>query len=154
MPGTLQTLIAAEPGANADLCRKIAPGFKLAQAKLAFSIADVGLCASGTATLEAACAGVPSVVFYRLAPISYQIARRLIKVPYVALPNLILGRQVFPEFIQDDMDPHHLADEVFRLLDFEQQKKIKKDLALVVKKLGEPGYAERVAHMALKLMSL
>jgi lipid-A-disaccharide synthase len=71
--------------------------------------ADVALLASGTITLEAALSGTPAVVAYRLAPLSYWLMRRAVKVPHVALPNLLLGQRLMPEFLQDDATPSALA---------------------------------------------
>ena len=71
--------------------------------------ADVALLVSGTVTLEAALSGTPSVVAYRLAPLSYWWLRRLVKVPHIALPNILLERCLFPEFIQADANPETLA---------------------------------------------
>ena len=72
--------------------------------------ADVALLVSGTVTLEAALSGTPSVVAYRLAPLSYWWLRRLVKVPHIALPNLLLERRWFPEFIQAQASPEALAE--------------------------------------------
>ncbi len=71
-----------------------------AEKKDAFAAAQASLAASGTATLELALAGVPSVICYRVNGLSAFLARRLIRVPYVGLPNLILNREVMPEFLQ------------------------------------------------------
>lgn len=72
--------------------------------------ADVALLASGTVTLEAALSGTPAVVAYRLAPLSWWWLRRAVKVPHVALPNLLLGERVLPELLQDSATPTALAD--------------------------------------------
>ncbi len=66
----------------------------------ALAYSDLALVASGSATLEAALLGTPSIVIYRLSTFSYILGRMLVKVPYVSLPNIIAGREVFPEFIQ------------------------------------------------------
>jgi len=71
--------------------------------------ADVALLASGTITLEAALSGTPAVVAYRLAPISFWWMRRAVKVPHVALPNLLLGQRLLPEFLQHEATPAALA---------------------------------------------
>jgi lipid-A-disaccharide synthase len=78
---------------------------------------DVALAASGTVTLECTLAGVPPVVAYRTGPLSAFVAARMLRVSDVALPNLVLGRRVFPELLQDAMTPEALAEEAERLLD-------------------------------------
>ncbi len=82
----------------------------------AFAAAAAALCKSGTSSLELALAGVPMAVAYKVNPISAVIARRLIKVPYAALANLLAGRMVIPEFIQQDYTAPKLADCLATLL--------------------------------------
>jgi lipid-A-disaccharide synthase len=88
-------------------------------AETAIRAADVVLLASGTATLQTALLGRPMVVAYRLAPLTYAIAKGtgLVKVPYIALPNLLTERPQVPEFIQQEATPEALADAVGGLLD-------------------------------------
>ena len=82
----------------------------------AFAAAAVALVKSGTSTLELALAGVPMVVAYRVNPLTAVIARRLIRVKYAAIVNLLAGRFVVPEFIQDHCTPALLADAVAAVL--------------------------------------
>ncbi|NND67188.1 MAG: lipid-A-disaccharide synthase, partial [Halioglobus sp.] len=79
-------------------------------AHLAMAAADSVLVASGTATLEAALVGRPMVVAYRMHPLSYRILGRMLRVPHVALPNLLAGRELVPEFLQDAVRPAALAE--------------------------------------------
>ncbi len=83
----------------------------------ALKAADVGLVASGTATLEAALARCPHVVFYRVAPLTARIVRRKLLLPWVALPNVLAGRFVVPELIQEDATPGNLAQAALNLFD-------------------------------------
>jgi lipid-A-disaccharide synthase len=83
----------------------------------ALRAADIGLVASGTATLEAALARCPHVVFYRLSPITAAIVRRKILVPYVGLPNVLAGGFLVPELMQDDATPENLAQVALNLFD-------------------------------------
>jgi len=76
----------------------------------AFKLATAALAASGTVTLELALAGTPTVVAYKVGQLIGPIVRRMIKAPSVVLPNLVLGENVFPEFIQQDCTPANLAD--------------------------------------------
>jgi lipid-A-disaccharide synthase len=77
---------------------------------------DLALVCSGTASLEMALAGVPHALAYRTSSLNYAIARRLVKVPYIGLANLILERRLVSEHIQGDADPTHLANALLRLL--------------------------------------
>lgn len=80
------------------------------------SIADAALVTSGTATLETALFNVPEVVCYKGSPISYQIGKRLIKVPFIALVNLIMGKKVVQELIQDELSSMNIKKELQKIL--------------------------------------
>jgi lipid-A-disaccharide synthase len=82
----------------------------------AFKLATAALAASGTATLELALSGAPAVVAYLADPVIAAIATRLIKAPSVVLPNLVLGENVYPEFIQEKCTPENLAGALAPLL--------------------------------------
>ncbi len=116
--------------------------------------ADAALCKSGTTTLEASIADCPLVVAYRTGRISYALAKRLVKVPHIGLVNVVAGREVAREFIQDEIVPARMADALAPLLDNEssQRKEVLAGLAEVRSKLGTPGAADRVARMASELV--
>jgi len=82
----------------------------------ALAACDAALVASGTATLEAALFGVPMVIAYRMSPWSYQLMRRMHYQPWIGLPNILAGRFVVPEFIQDDASPENLAQAMANLV--------------------------------------
>jgi len=86
------------------------------EARLAMAASDVVLCASGTATLEAMLLKKPMVVAYRMSPLTYSIVRRLVKVRYISLPNLLAGQDIVPEFIQHRATPKNLADALLAYL--------------------------------------
>jgi len=118
----------------------------------AFRAADAAMCKSGTTTLEAAVAGCPLVVAYRASAVSYAIARRVVKIPYIGLVNVVAGREVAPEFVQDALDPPRVATELTRLLtDASYADTQRAALAGVRAKLGTPGAAGRVARMISEL---
>ncbi len=97
---------------------------------------------SGTATLETALFGVPEVVCYKGSSISYQIAKRLIKVKYISLVNLIMDKPVVKELIQDEMNPGNLKRELEKLLtDPGKQEQLKKDYAGLKNMLSKGGHA-------------
>jgi lipid-A-disaccharide synthase len=85
-------------------------------ARDALAACDVALAASGTVTLEAALSHRPLVIAYRVAPLSATIARWLVRVPHIGLPNILCGEAVAPEFLQDDATPENLAQAVANLL--------------------------------------
>ena len=84
--------------------------------------ADAALCKSGTTTLEAAVAGCPLVVAYRTSAMTYAIARRVVKIPHIGLVNVVAGREVAPEFVQDALVPARVADALAPLLDADERR--------------------------------
>lgn len=112
--------------------------------------ADAALVASGTATLETALLGRPMVIMYRVSPLTYAIARRLVRVDHIGMPNIILGRRVFPELIQDDVTCDKLVAAVHDIV--ARRAEVESALQTLRASLGEPGAAERGARIALELM--
>jgi lipid-A-disaccharide synthase len=115
--------------------------------------ADAALCKSGTTTLEAAIALCPLAVAYRTSAFEYALARRLVKIPFIGLVNIVAGREVAREFVQEALQPAAVADALQPLLDPHsvQRKVMVERLAAVRDLLGQPGAARRVAAMALEL---
>ena len=108
------------------------------------------LAASGTVSLETALVGTPTIIAYKLSPLSYFLARRLIKVKYIGLPNLILDRKVFPELIQEEARAAVMAA-IGRmwLANDTSLPNIRADLARLRHLVGEPGAAGRAAGLIL-----
>lgn len=112
---------------------------------------DLILTASGTVTLESAILGTPMVITNRVSRLSGEIAKRLIRVKWVGLPNLIAGRQVVPEFVQDNARPELIAAEATSLLrqrDRLEEQRV--EFAKMRESLGQPGISERVAKLILE----
>lgn len=117
----------------------------------ALRVADAALAASGTVTLEAALLGVPTAVAYRTSSLTFAIARRLVKVPHIAMANLVAEERLFPEFLQDEATPAALSDAANRLLtDGEGRQAILRGLERVRDRLGPPGAAARAAAEVLR----
>lgn len=108
------------------------------------------LVTSGTATLETALFGVPQVVCYKGSNISYQIAKRLIKVKYISLVNLIMDKEVVKELIQDEMNASNIRTELTKILkDNPTIIKMKQDYADLKKLLSEGGHASEKAAKSI-----
>ncbi|HYX23418.1 MAG TPA: lipid-A-disaccharide synthase, partial [Thermoanaerobaculia bacterium] len=120
------------------------------------AVADshVALCASGTATLEVGLLGTPMVMVYRLAGWTYALARFLVRLPNVALVNLVLGRRVVPELIQGQANPGRIAAEAARLLtDAGARNAMRAALAEVRQRLGEGGASGRAAGEVAEMLA-
>lgn len=152
MPGA-QALVAAAPGSDypdpGDV--RIVSG----RAGECFAAADAALCKSGTTTLEAAMAGTPLVVAYRMASFSFAMARRLVRVPWIGLVNLVAGRQVAPEFVQHAVRPDRLAAAVLPLLEAGSRERAEQvaGLSEVRARLGLPGASRRAAEIAARFLA-
>jgi lipid-A-disaccharide synthase len=110
------------------------------------AVADVALVASGTVTVQAALHECPMVVVYRLSPLTYRLGRPFVRVNTFAMVNLVAGRRVVPELIQDDFTPERTAAEALQVLtDPEAAARIHSDLRDVRAQLGEPGASRRAA---------
>lgn len=115
--------------------------------------ARVALASTGTVTLECALLGVPTVALYKTSWLTYQIARRLVTVEYMAMPNLLARGQVFPEFIQDAATPEKLAEAVQGFLgDPDLCRTVRITLRKLVRGLGGPGASQRAAEQIRQLV--
>ncbi len=116
-------------------------------------VSELALVASGTATLETAIMGVPMIITYRTSPLSFSIAKRVVKVPYVGLVNLVAGEEVAPELLQENVTPQIIADKALEILDdIDRKTAIREKLEKVRISLGERGASERTAGIAFEMV--
>ena len=119
----------------------------------ALSQCHVGFVTSGTATLDAAIMNVPMVVVYRAKRLTYEVGKRLIRVPYLGLVNLVAGEGVAPELIQEDLTPERLASAGKKfLVDGPLREQTIRKLKAVKENLGRGGASERTARIAADMM--
>ena len=123
-------------------------------ARAALHHARASVVASGTATVEAALIGNPFIVVYRVSKVTYSVARRVVKVPYVAMVNLIAGREVVPELIQSDFTAPNVVLHLQNLLhDEATRSRMQSDLAQVAASLhSAKSPIEQVASITMELM--
>jgi len=120
----------------------------------ALSQADVAIASTGTVTVECAFFGVPTVTLYKTSWLTYQIAKRIVTVKSLTMPNLLAGEEVYPEFVQNDATAENIAGAALELLQNEPRRaEIKKWLSEVVATLGEPGAPKRAAEAILNLFT-
>ncbi len=114
--------------------------------------ADVAIASTGTVTTECAYFGVPTVALYKTSWSTYQIARRVVRVKYLAMPNLLANEEVFPEFIQGAATPDNITRAAVELLrDANRRARVKAKLAGIVATLGGPGATRRAAKAVLEV---
>ncbi len=119
----------------------------------ALAVADLAIASTGTVTMECAYFGVPTVALYKTSWSTYEIGKRLIQVGFLAMPNLLAGEELFPEFIQHRATPEKLARAALELIaDEPRRAAIKARLAKVVASLGGPGASVRAARAIAKLL--
>jgi len=127
--------------------------YQVGQLERALAGASLALTKSGTVTLECALFGVPAVVFYKTSALNYAVGKRVVKVKHIAMPNLLAGEAVFPEFIQQAATPENIAEAGIRLLtDDARRGEVRRRLAEVVATLGGSGASRRAAEAVLRLV--
>ena len=144
LPNPSLVQFAKSLGANLEI--------QIGELPWALAESDVALASTGTVTMECAFFGVPTVTLYKTSWLTYQIAKRIVTVKSLTMPNLLAGETVYPEFIQQDAMPENLSRAALELLQDEARRaKIKLQLAKVISSLGEPGAAGRAANAVLSL---
>lgn len=143
----------SQPSAFYDAILQDAPIHRVQQATYQLlQCSRAALVTSGTATLEAALIGVPQVVCYKGGSVSYAIGKRLVKVKYISLVNLIMDKVVVAELIQHDCSVERITAELQELLQEEVQNRMKRDYVTLRNKLGAGGASTRVAQRMINYL--
>jgi len=130
------------------------PNLEIQIGGLAESLSQTALAiaSTGTVTMECAYFGVPTIAIYKTSWSTYQIAKRIIQVKFLAMPNLLANEMVFPEFIQNEATPENISQKAIELLNNSGRRdEIKVKLAKIIQSLGGPGASERAAKAILNL---
>jgi len=151
-----QCVLAAVPWLDDAFYKECLPGVEIQTVRgdtyALLQAAHVALVTSGTATLEAGLTGTPLVVCYKGGQISYWIAKRLVKIKYISLVNLILDRPVVKELIQNALHADALYDEMIRLWEGDGRSRMQSELNALRGVLGGPGASQRVAAHMVNLL--
>ncbi|MCP4762934.1 MAG: lipid-A-disaccharide synthase, partial [archaeon] len=115
-----------------------------------FIKSDLVIAASGTVTLEAALCCVPTIIVYKMSWITYQIAKKVVKIKYAGLANLILNREVMPELLQGNASCEKISGKAIYMLD--NLKFFENQLQMVRKMLGNKGVSYRTARLAVRMI--
>lgn len=154
-------VVSMAPGASHDAIKTLCLPFQcdlhleidLNGARSVFVKTHLIVAASGTVTLEAAIAGTPVIIIYKVSPLSYRLGKALIKVKHIGLVNLIAEREIVPELIQDRASPELIAETVLKLVKSPASlNAIRHTFADVRYRLGGPGASSRVADIALNMI--
>ena len=122
------------------------------QTREALAASDAAAVASGTATLEAALLETPMVVVYKESPVNWHTLGRLITVQHFGLVNLVAGKEIAKELMQDELTGKNLVQELLKLLEAERNRSARQDLRDVAQKLGDPGASKRAAEVIVKFL--
>jgi lipid-A-disaccharide synthase len=124
------------------------------QTREALAASDVAAIASGTATLEATLLETPMVVVYKESKVNWNTLGKLITVPHFGLVNLVAGKEIAKELIQDQLTGPNLAREIFKLLEPNANLTAREELKEVARKLGRPGASQRAAEAILSFLAV
>ena len=156
-----QFVISGAPGLDRDYYTKVIGAdcnipIVFGQTYNLLKFSRAALVTSGTATLETALFGVPEAVLYRIsAPdFLYRIGRKLLKVKWISLANLIVGREIIRELVQMDCNPRTIADELRKILDDKQyDAEFQRNYAELRQRMGSAGASQRAAQAVIKFVS-
>jgi lipid-A-disaccharide synthase len=111
------------------------------------------IAASGTVTLEAAIMGVPMIIVYKVSKLSYLVGKIMVRVSHIGLVNLVAGRRIVPELVQEEVNGRRIAEEVHKIIvDEKYSRTMKNELEGVKNKLGGPGASARVAEIVCQMV--
>ncbi|MEM9987508.1 MAG: lipid-A-disaccharide synthase [Bacteroidota bacterium] len=145
-------VIGGAPSQTEEFYRALIPADKrvelvMDQTHALLQQADYAVVSSGTATLETALFEVPEVVVYRGSAISFWLAKRLVKVPFISLVNLIMGESLVEELLQGECNPNRISQALKRLMQPTKNAQIKAGYQLLREKLGREGASEKAAEI-------
>jgi lipid-A-disaccharide synthase len=152
----VQFVVARAPHLSSSLFESLSASSRIAvvegRADDVLNASDVVVTASGTATVQAALHERPMVIVYRLSPLTYRVGRPFVKLDTFGMVNLVAGRRIVPELIQDDFTPSRVAEEVRSLLtDGARAGQMRADLREMRTRLGEAGASRRAANAVLSV---
>jgi lipid-A-disaccharide synthase len=151
-----KVVVGCAPGITDDIYRSIGGNELIYARNITYDLmthSELNLVASGTATLECAMLGGPLFVLYKTSPITYLIAKKLIKIPYVGLVNVVARKKIAPEFIQGDCNGEMIGKKINEYLSQPSLHNLLiENVKNVKNKLGQPGASEKTARLAISMI--
>ncbi|MEW6482109.1 MAG: lipid-A-disaccharide synthase [bacterium] len=153
--GDIELFLILAEGIEREIIEKYIKGLNISIVPHSYDImaqSDLLITSSGTATLEGAILGIPMIVIYKMDKISFFLAKAFVKTKYVALPNIIRGEKIVPEFLQDEANPSNIVKEALLILNDEKKRKeIKLKLSHIKDAIGPSGAIKRAARAIIDL---
>ena len=152
----VQSIVVVAPSRTVEEVREITSSdinLIEQQTREALAASDAAVIASGTATLEAALLETPMIVVYKESPINWHTLGRLITVTHYGLVNLVAGKEIATELMQDDLTGENVVKELSKLLEPETNRKMRAQLQNIAQKLGASGASERAADLIVKFVA-
>jgi lipid-A-disaccharide synthase len=138
-------------GIFSDYLRSAPAGIKISEDYYnALNACDAAIVCSGTATLETGLMTKPMVVVYKTSWLTWFIGRMVIKIPYIALVNIVAGRKIAEELLQNNASPEAIAEETLKLLEPSRALKVRQDLSSIKTILGASGASQRAAAIVIE----
>lgn len=155
----IQFLVAQAPGLKNELFQEVKNEISIPITVVkdktydCLNISDLVLVCSGTATLETAIMQKPMVVIYKVSPLTALLLKPMLKIPDIGLVNVVAGKRIVPEYVQNKAKPHLIAQEAFSILNSPQKiTEIKQNLISVKQTLGPPGVTTHAAGIIVKFL--
>jgi len=154
----MQTVVACSENIDEELLRSVSDNsaYKLVKGNTydLLKCAKFGIIKSGTSTLEAALFKLPSIVVYSTSKLTYMIGKAVVKIDHISMANIIAGETVYPELIQDDVNPENIYQHVKSIVtDSDNYKSVQNKLEKIKNILGEPGASKKASEFILKSLN-
>lgn len=155
LPDNIDVFLIKARGIQEDIIFKYINGLNISIIPHSYNVmasSDLIITSSGTATLECAILGIPMIVLYKMDRVSFFFAKRMVKIKYISLPNIIAETEIVKEFIQDEATPLNITKEAISILgDTKKREEMKEGLSKIKELIGPSGAMKRAANAIINL---